>query len=153
MTAIPEPKAGMVIRYEYLWARQYSMGWDAGEKVRPCAILAVDEGRDGTTVYVAPITHTRPFNPNAGILMPIETKRRLGLDDKNSWLMCSEVNKFVWPGSDLRTVPGRDPRTYVYGSMPHALLVQARQKLMEFSQGERLKYVPRDVQRSALSPG
>jgi hypothetical protein len=41
----------------------------------------------------------------------METKRRLGLDAEQSWIMITEANGFVWPGPDLRPVPGRDGST------------------------------------------
>jgi hypothetical protein len=46
---LPEPVAGLVIRYSYLWYREYLEGRDEGQKDGPCAIVAalrVDENRD-----------------------------------------------------------------------------------------------------------
>ncbi len=144
MARIPEPKAGMVVRYEYLWARQYEQGMTYGEKVRPCAILAVVEGKDDTTVYVSPITHTAPFHPEESIQLAPETKRRLNLDGQTSWLMVNEVNKFTWPGEDLRRIPQSQPASYTYGSLPETVLLEARQKLKDFNQRRELHLVPRD---------
>lgn len=144
MVQIPEPKAGMVINYEYLWARQYNMGWVSGEKIRPCAILAVMEGKDDTTVFVSPITHTAPYHPEQSILLPQETKQRLGLDSHKSWMMVNEVNKFTWPSPELYRVPRRHPTTYTYGMLPEAVLLEARQKLKEFNERKELLYVPRE---------
>jgi hypothetical protein len=140
----PEPRVGMVINYAYLWARQADQGMDAGEKIRPCAILAVREEEDKTkTVFVSPITHTPPFNPRAGILLGQATGDRLGLNTRNSWLMCSEVNEFTWPGYDMYLVQ-RQPQSYVFGDLPRSVLIQAREKLAEFHGQSRLKFVPRN---------
>jgi hypothetical protein len=145
MARIPEPQAGMVIRYEYLWARQHEQGMAYGEKTRPCAILAVVNDKDDTTVYVSPITHTAPFHPEESILLTQETKRRLGLDTQNSWLMVNEVNKFTWPGDDLRRVPHVQPASYTYGMLPETVLLEARSKLKEFNQRRQMHLVPRDA--------
>jgi len=40
---------------------------------------------------------------------------RLGLDEARSWILTSEVNRFVWPGPDLRPVPGGGRS---YGPLP-----------------------------------
>jgi hypothetical protein len=37
----------------------------------------------------------------------------MGLDAGRSWVVVSEVNRFVWPGVDLRPVPGKG--SYDYG--------------------------------------
>ncbi len=38
--------------------------------------------------------------------IPLATKRRLDLDKEASWVITTEVNRFVWPGPDIRKVPG-----------------------------------------------
>ncbi|TAL33754.1 MAG: growth inhibitor PemK [Alphaproteobacteria bacterium] len=142
---LPEPQAGMVINYEYLWARQNNKGWRRAEKMRPCVILAVVEGNDDKTVYVSPITHTPPFHPEESIELSAQTNLRLGLDRPGNecvrWLMVNEVNKFTWPGSLVRTVPYSEPRTYVYGVLPECVLKLAREKLKEFSAQKALSFV------------
>lgn len=37
--ALPEPEAGLVIRYAYLWKREADGGQVEGGKDRPCALL------------------------------------------------------------------------------------------------------------------
>jgi hypothetical protein len=140
---LPEPKPGMVIHYEYLWARQHDKGWKRAEKIRPCVILAVVEGKRDKTVYVSPLTHTAPYHPEESILLTQETKQRVGLDGNDSWLMCNEVNKFTWPSALIRTVPYSSPRTFVYGMLPECVLTEARCKLKEFTEQCGLHFVPR----------
>ncbi len=151
MTIYVEPKAGMVINYGYLWARQAKDGMrelPGGTveriKFRPSLILAVKEENDKKVVYVSPITHTPPFYPEESLLMPAETKARLGLDGLNSWLMVSEVNKFEWPGTDIRRVPDRMERSQFYGFVPGAFLEEAHGRLQELVQLKRFKTVARE---------
>jgi hypothetical protein len=37
-------------------------------------------------------------------------KRHLGLDGERSWIVLDEINDFIWPGHDLRPVPGASSR-------------------------------------------
>ena len=59
---------------------------------------------------------------------------RAGLDDGRHWLRLDELNRFAWPGYDLRPIPGR-PGRYDYGMLPPRLFerlragILARQKL------------------------
>jgi hypothetical protein len=46
-------------------------------------------------------------------------KRHLGLDDEPSWIITTEVNRFVWPGPDIRVVEGSD--TPLYGAIRQAV--------------------------------
>lgn len=36
--------------------------------------------------------------------------------------MTTEANAFLWPGPDIRPVPGRTPTTMIYGRIPDNLL-------------------------------
>ena len=106
--ALPKPVAGLIIRYSYLWYREHLEGRDEGQKDRPCAIVAamrIDENGD-TRVLVLPITHTPPDHPALAVEIPAKVKNRLQLDDARSWVVLSEWNEFVWPGPDLRRLPG-----------------------------------------------
>lgn len=42
------------------------------------------------------------------IEIPPATKQRLGLDSEGSWIVITEANEFVWPGLNLRPLPGRE---------------------------------------------
>ncbi len=142
--SLPDPEPGMMIQYAYLWARKAEQ--QAGEKDRPSVVLSVGEDEDyNLVVRVAPVTHTAPLNPADGIPIPAETKKRLGLDGKEMWLMISEVNEFAWPGLDLRRVPDKFPRTYFYGHVPAKLLSEATTKMSRYESSGKLNAVPRDV--------
>ena len=69
-----------------------------------------------------PIAHARPRRAEDAIAIPPSAKRRLQLDDEQSWIVVSEVNEFVWPGPDLR-MAGKDA---VYGMRPADLVRDLR---------------------------
>jgi len=125
--ALPEPVAGMVIRYSYLWEIDHRRGAEEGEKDRPCAIVLVaDKGEDGTFATVLPITHRPPGRGDKAIEIPAATEKRLKLDDERSWIVLTEANRFHWPGPDLRRANPRDPGSFVFGQLPYALFVMIR---------------------------
>ena len=116
--ALPEPEPGLVISYAYLWHHEYQRGHDEGRKDRPCVIVVAAERTAGgpILVTVAPITHRPPDEPVAAVEIPTSVKERLGLDFERSWVVVSEGNKFIWPGFDLRKVPGTN--RFDYGFLP-----------------------------------
>jgi PemK-like, MazF-like toxin of type II toxin-antitoxin system len=117
--ALPEPEPGLVISYAYLWHHEYEGGREEGRKDRPCVIvLATASASDGATVVtVVPVTHRPPDDAAAAVEIPQTVKQLLGLNMERSWVVVSEGNKFVWPGYDLRKVPG-DAARYEYGFLP-----------------------------------
>lgn len=128
--ALPIPEAGLVVSYAFLWSEEHAAGFIEGRKDRPCVVvLAVRAADGGTVVTVAPVTHARPAHDAAAIELPIATKLRLGLDDARSWVVLGEVNEFVWPGPDLRPVPGAAGR-FEYGFLPPGLFRQMRDRLL-----------------------
>jgi mRNA-degrading endonuclease toxin of MazEF toxin-antitoxin module len=79
--AFPEPVAGLVLRYSYLWHAEHRRGQEEGAKDRPCAVILVVAGDHGRKVVtVLPITHTPPSDPALAVELPHATKQRLGLD-------------------------------------------------------------------------
>lgn len=120
---IPTPEPGLVISYAYLWHHEARRGQEEGRKDRPCVIvLVVDRQPDADTlVTVLPVTHRPPTEAGAAVEIPPAVKRHLGLDDGRSWVVVSEGDRFVWPGHDLRKVPGTD--RYDYGFIPPRFFV------------------------------
>jgi len=142
--SFPEPYVGLVIRYSYLWKREFDAGREEGTKDRPCAIvMAVVEEDGDTEVLVLPITHSPPDDPSDVIAIPPATNSRLGLDSERSWIVITEANEFVWPGPDLRTVPGRDESTIAYGPMPPRFFSHVRDKFVERGQRNKSRHVRR----------
>lgn len=129
--SLPEPHPGLVIRYSYLWKREYDEGREEASKDRPCAIvLSIINEDDERKVLVLPITHSPPERPDDAVEIPMPTKQRLGLDSERSWIVISEVNEFVWPGPDLRPLPGRDESTIVHGVLPPKLFSYVRDQFL-----------------------
>jgi hypothetical protein len=141
---LQHPVPGLVIGYAYLWRAEAERGQDEGLKDRPCVIvLAVDAAKDGPVGTVAPITHTRPATSSHGIEIPVATKRRLGLDDSRSWIVTTEINRFVWPGPDLRPVSRARSDTFIFGLLPAALFIRVKASLIENIRAGVAKPVPR----------
>jgi hypothetical protein len=141
---IPVPKPGLVIRYSFLWSNEHAEGATEGAKDRPCAIV-VAARRDATgdiETIVAPITHQPPDDPAASFEIPAAACRSLGLDSGRHWLRLDELNRFAWPGFDLRPIPGK-PGRYDYGMLPPGLFQQLRDRILA-RQKMRGRVIPRD---------
>ena len=131
---LPNPEPGLVISYAYLWQAEHEQGQEEGLKDRPCAIVLSTCDDDGNTVVtVVPVTHTPPKYPNEAIEIPAATKQRLGLDHERSWVVVKEVNRFVWPGPDLRPVVGGSPDRFDYGFVPPALFRKIKKLLLDYA--------------------
>lgn len=134
---LPAPFPGLVIHYGYLWHDQHRRGLEEGNKLRPSVVvLATRQDDGGTVVIVAPITHAAPRKDGDAVEIPPSTKRRLGLDDDRSWVVVTEVNRFLWPGYDLHPTPGS--RDYVYGVLPPALFRQVRDRIAGYARDRGL---------------
>ena len=132
MTIWPEPEPGLVIRYAYLWRREQEAGREEGAKDRPCAIVLALAGQedDRPRVVVLAVTHTSPQPPTEGVELPAPVKRRLGLDEERSWVIVSEANTFLWPGPDLRFLPGKGPESASYGLLPPDVFRAVRERFL-----------------------
>lgn len=145
MPLIPDPETGLVIRYSYLWRHEAETGVEEGRKDRPCAIVLAHRREENgeTVVLVAPITHTKPvFDPNA-IELPMEVKRRLGLDDERSWIVTNDLNSFIWPGPDLRPTGSRTSDSIAYGFLPANLTRDLIQRIRTLMQTKQVRPVQR----------
>lgn len=140
--ALEPPRPGQVIHYSYLWWNEVHRARIEGTKGRPCGVVLTRTKRQGTTlVYVLPVTHSPPREPEAGVEIPPATKRRLGLDSERSWIITTEFNRFVWPGPDIRALPTGE---YSYGYLPAKLLRMALGQVSAHAAGQRLRPVDRD---------
>ena len=111
-----EPEVGLVIRHVYLWWNEARAGREEGSKDRPCVIVHRRVNEFGETeVYIAPVTHQPPRRPEQAMEVPQATKRRLHLDRERSWIITTELNRFIWPGPDIRQIPGGGE---AYGMLP-----------------------------------
>jgi len=134
-----------VVRYAYLWRREQEEGREEGTKDRPCAVVLALAGEDGgrPRVLVLPITHSPPRAPEDAVELPAATKRRLGLDGERSWVVVGEANRFLWPGPDLRLLPGRGPESAAYGVLPPDLFRAVRDRFLAGLRARQAAVVPR----------
>jgi hypothetical protein len=132
--SLPIPRPGLVIRYGFLWSHEADAGAEESSKDRPCAIIvAVQRDQDGDVrVIVAPITHEPPGDPSASIPVPPDVCRRLGLDNEAQWLRVDELNRFSWPGYDLRPIPDRGG--IEYGMLPQSLFLKLKARILQRQQ-------------------
>lgn len=142
MTVVPVP--GLVIRYSYLWASEHRQGREDGSKDRPCVVvLAAERMGDGSYfVTVVPITHSPPRNQTTAVEIPVDTKRRLGLDDERSWVVFDDANRFSWPGPDIRPISD-DDSSFVYGILPYKVIARVRSAFIAAVRAKLLTLVPR----------
>jgi hypothetical protein len=92
-------------------------------------------------VFIAPITHSSPEDPERAMEIPAATKQRLRLDDERSWIITTEVNRFIWPGPDLRPVPGVGES---YGLLPANMARDLVAQIRKNADDKRISVVPRD---------
>ena len=143
--ALPKPVPGLVIRYSYLWRSEYRQGRYEGQKDRPCAIIAairVDQDGD-PRILALPVSHSPPEHPDLAVEIPAKVKQRLGLDDARSWVVLSEWNEFVWPGPDLRRLPGADESSVAYGMAPPSLYAIIRDRFLALARSRAAARVRR----------
>lgn len=130
------PQAGMVLHYSFLWKHEAERGQAEGAKDRPVVVLVLLA--DGEEVVVAPITTVPPDQSAPAVEVQQRVRAHLGLDADRSWISIATLNRFVWPGPDLRPVPGSNPADALYGFIPQKLLDAAKQGAM----AELAKRVP-----------
>jgi hypothetical protein len=140
---IPTPEPGLIISYAYVWDHEAQSGQEEGRKDRPCVIaLAVERQQDGETlVTVLPVTHRQPDDAAAAVEIPRAVKKHLGLDDRRSWVVVTEGDQFVWPGYDLRKVPGAE--RYEYGFLPPRFFNQVLAALRAWHKARKVTVTPR----------
>ena len=137
-----KPQIGLAIRHAYLWWNEARKGREEGMKDRPCVIVHIRQNEyQETEAFISPITHTPPDGPEKAIEIPPATKKRLGLDREASWVITTEVNRFIWPGPDIRTVLGRGP---AYGLLPAAMTEELLRRIKTNIREHALVVIGRD---------
>ena len=128
---LPEPRPGLVIRYDYLWTREAAAARVQGKERPVCLVAAIDSSISPRFIVILPITHTRPNKDTVGIEIPAKVRAALGLDDTKSWVVVSEHNVDEWPNAGLAPIPGR-PQDFAYGFIPPGLFALVKGKFLEF---------------------
>jgi len=63
---LPDPRPGLVIRYDYLWSDDAHAGRDNGKDRPACLLVAALEASNPRYIVLLPITHTpRPVRLSA----------------------------------------------------------------------------------------
>lgn len=137
---LPAPTPGLVVRYDYVWARESAA--DAGKDRPACVMAAVEQANSRIEVVLIPITHSSPRGETVGIEIPVATRRLLGLDDERCWAIVSEFNVDHWPSAGLSRVPGKRG-AFAYGLMPLGIFRKLRVELARQIQARRTKRVDR----------
>ena len=130
--ALPDPKPGLVIRYDYLWNREAASGRDHGKDRPACLVAASDSNTKPRFVVILPITHSAPAGNTIAIAIPLRVRQALGLDDEPCWVIISEHNIDEWSNGGLRPLPGR-PGVFSYGFIPPGLFLQIKTKFLELA--------------------
>lgn len=103
-------------------------------------VARIDEAA-GTLILVAPVTHAAPEKATDAIELPRNVKKLLGLDEERSWIVVTELNRFIWPGPDIRPMP--ETGTPFYDALPDWLFERVRNGVLQHSGQGRLKVTKR----------
>lgn len=139
---LPEPEPGLVVRYDYLWAREADAG-KSSSKIRPaCLVAASDDTRNPRFVVLLPITHSPPKGQTVAIEIPQAVCEHLGLDEGRSWVIVSEFNVDDWPNAGLVPVPAKRAK-FSYGFVPPKLFAAIKARFLALNTQKRAKAVRR----------
>ena len=130
--ALPDPKPGLVVRYDYLWSREAAAGREEGKVRSAYLVAATDSVTRPRYVVLLPITHSPPDAKTVGVEIPAKVKHTLGLDDAPSWVIVSEHNVDEWPNVGLSPIPERRG-SFSYGFIPPWLFAQIKAKFLELA--------------------
>ncbi|MGH7071572.1 MAG: hypothetical protein ACREFO_16385 [Acetobacteraceae bacterium] len=78
---LPEPRPGLIIRYDYLWSREAAAGREPGKERPACPVAATGPTASPRFVVILPITHARPDDDTVGVEIPARVRAALG------WMM------------------------------------------------------------------
>jgi hypothetical protein len=131
------PSNGLVISYNYLWAREHDRGEESGRKARPACVQIIVERRDsGTVVALFPITRQPPQPGRAALEIPEIEARRIGLTVP-SWIIIDE-----WNLDDLAKSP-HIADSHPIGVFSVAFMKRVRGAAAARIRARRYRYVPR----------
>jgi hypothetical protein len=140
--ALPDPRPGLVVRYDYLWSREAAAGRDQGKDRPTCLVAASDSLTKPRYVVLLPITHSPPDSVTVGIEIPPKVRQAIGLDDAPSWVIVSEYNVDAWPNAGLTPIPGKTG-TFSYGFIPPGLFARIKAKFLELARQNKSDAVRR----------
>jgi hypothetical protein len=119
---IDRAETGLVIRYHFLWSREYDRGEEHGRKARPVCVV-VPLTRIGDDVVLFPLTTREPGPDRLAVKVPETERRRLRLRGLSpSWLLLDEGNRDVLPGSFHVEPISYGSSDYFYGTFSQAFM-------------------------------
>jgi len=132
-----KPANGLVISYNYLWAREYDRHEESGRKARPaCVQVIIADGESGTVVALFPITSQPPQAERTALAIPEIEAHRVGLTTP-SWIVVDE-----WNLDDLAKSPHiADSRRI--GLLSPAFMKRVRGAAADRIRARRYRSVPR----------
>jgi hypothetical protein len=132
-----EPSNGLVISYNYLWAREHDRDEESGRKARPACVQVILARREtGTVVALFPITSQPPRTGRTALEIPEIEARRIGLTIP-SWIIVDE-----WNLDDLAKSPHiADARPL--GALSPAFMKRVRKEAAARIRARRYRSVPR----------
>jgi hypothetical protein len=133
-----EPSNGLVIFYNYLWARgsTIAMRNPVARPVPACVQIIVAAGKSGTVVALFPVTSQPPQAGRTALEIPEMEARRIGLTIP-SWIIVDE-----WNLDDLAKSPHiADARPI--GALSPAFMKRVRAQAADRIRARRYRSVPR----------
>jgi hypothetical protein len=132
-----EPSNGLVISYNYLWAREHDRDEESGRKARSACVEVILARREtGTLVALFPITSQPPRTGRTALEIPEIEARRIGLTIP-SWIIVDE-----WNLDDLAKSPHiADARPL--GALSPAFMKRVRKEAAARIRARRYRSVPR----------
>jgi hypothetical protein len=99
-------------------------------------VIARIQQQGATALLVAAITHSPPERAADAIEIPAKVKKQLGLDRERSWIVLTELNRFIWPGPDVRPAPSGD--SPFYDALPDWLFARVKDGILGQTRRGRL---------------
>lgn len=106
-------------------------------------VVAVEARSHGPQLLVVPVTTRPPRVGDSAVEIPARVRHHLGLGEDRCWIVADEVNRFTWPGPDIRPIRRGDDINPRYGAIPARLFEQVRQRLERAAAEGRLKVTKR----------
>ncbi len=98
---------------------------------------------ENVELIVVPVTTKPPANPSDAFEIPQRIKAHLGLDAARCWIMTTEVNRFTWPGPDVRPMMRNGEPTPFYGFIPGNLFAPVLAAVIARLRAGRMKITKR----------
>jgi hypothetical protein len=132
-----EASNGLVISYDYLWAREYDRREESGRKARPACVQIIVAGvKSGTVVALFPVTSQPPQAGRTALEIPEMEARRIGLTIP-CWIIIDE-----WNLDDLAKSPHiADARPI--GTLSPAFMKRVRREAADRIRARRYRSIPR----------